>query len=1719
MAVRRNPLVKPSEFVRTVARALCVVQALGTMPIAATQADGKPAQEPTKPNAASQPKTESVRANRTVPNVAPPPSELTLTAYPSNEELTRARIFSEPLVPMNRATMRDENAALARAILTYRDSKRSERVAPLLTFLSRYPDSAWRPSLMANLGTVYRANGYLSKALAAWEEAWNAASTASDPRGRGVADYALGEWLDLSSKIGHADEIEARLDEIKTRDVTGRATQKVGMAREALWVFKYHHEFALPSGPTALQIILASGAHEKKAAFPPNATLQSYHASATGTSLTELKELANKADLEYEMAYRQPGTNFPVPSVIHWRVDHYSALVKEEGGRFLLIDPAIGGTQWVTREMLNEEASGYFLAKKKDIESSTSRVVAIAEGSTVIGHCLPGAPYDADPTPMCGAGGGGGGGGGGGNGPCGCGMPQYVLLQMPASLRLIDNPLTYRPAVGPELVFRLTYNQRDSEQPQIFSSSNVGPKWTFDWLSWVTDDPTSQDVQASVSLRGGGAEHYTGSLVNGAYPAYWQTRAVLAKTSSTPIRYERRLPDGGVEVFAQSDGTITSGRRVFLTDVVDPQGLSLHFTYDLSLRLVAVTDATGLVTTLSYELTQDPLKVTEVTDPYGRSASLSYNSNGQLATITDALGLVSSFVYAAEDFVSSLTTPYGMTLFTHETDQAHTTSFRFVQATDPVGGTERVEFRWLTTDVASTEPSNQVPSGFSAYNHDLDHYNSFYWDKRAMAVGPGAASTATISHWLLWNYESFGLIYYLHGFSVSTPHSVKRPVENRVWYAYPDQTSAGASVGSGSQPTRTARVLDDGTSQIFQATYNSQGRPTSQTDPLGRTTTFTYASNGIDLLQTRQGSDVFSSFSNYTGLHQPQTAVDAAAQTTTTTYNAFGQPLTLTNAKGELTLLAYDANHHLETATQPLGAITTLTYDGFGRIRTQTGPDGYTITTDYDVFDRVIRTTYPDGTFDALTYDRLDLAAKTDRLGRTTRFFYDPMRRLVATRDPAGRTITQQWCKCGSLDKLVDANGNATSWDRDVQARVTRELRADGTTATLYTYESTTSRVKNVTDPKGQVTNYTYLVDNALQQINFTNAEHPTPSVSYTYDGIYKRVATMVDGTGTTAYTYKAAGVVGALQLASVDGPLTNDTITYDYDELGRVVGRAVNSVGLTQSYDALGRVTSETSVLGTFGTTYVGAMGRVDQITYPSGQTLTYTYYPNSGDNRLQSLHYTRPGGATLSKFDYTYDTAGNILTWIQQADSESPTVYAYRYDRADQLTGAVQTSADLATTLKRYAYVYDAAGNRMTEQIEDNVMQSSYDVLNRQLSQQAGGSLRVAGQLSEPASVDINGKPASVSADNKFEGTVSAVAGTNTFSVTARDGNGNQQTNVYQSTNSGATRTLTYDPNGNLVSDGTRTFEWDARNQLLAVTVGTHRSEFTYDGLNRRVRQVEKENSSIQSDTRVLWCETVLCEERSADGSTVIRRAFAQGEQVGGNARYFAADQLGSVHEVTDAAGNLMARYAFDPWGKRTLTSGTDITAVGFTGHYEHAASGLTLTQFRAFDSNTGRWISADPSGFVDGPNLYTYVGNSPLSRVDPFGLACQEIFRIYLGTTSRSSFTPEGLPTLLLVNVLVGGTGAPFMRPPVSVVTCFWRQLVTKTTFWTSHWFGVFQCSNGCDKWRETEFYTEVAITKEGPFEHSITDQFVMPLTENSAMAYSRCKERMLQSMGLR
>jgi len=321
--------------------------------------------------------------------------------------------------------------------------------------------------------------------------------------------------------------------------------------------------------------------------------------------------------------------------------------------------------------------------------------------------------------------------------------------------------------------------------------------------------------------------------------------------------------------------------------------------------------------------------------------------------------------------------------------------------------------------------------------------------------------------------------------------------------------------------------------------------------------------------------------------------------------------------------------------------------------------------------------------------------------------------------------------------------------------------------------------------------------------------------------------------------------------------------------------------------------------------------------------------------------------------------------------------------------LPATLQTTDPTPAILKRHRYAYDPAGNRTTEQIDDAAVAAAYNNLNALTALQPGGALSFRGTVNEPATVSVQSKPATVDASNAFQAQAQVGAGATNVVVAATDPSGNTRTNTYQVSLSGSSSTLSYDANGNLISDGVRTFEWDGANRLTAVNQGTHRSEFTYDGWSHRVRIVEKDNAVVSSDSRFLWCGSTLCEERDGPGATVMRRFFEQGMQESGAGFFYSTDHLGNVRELTDATGAIRARYDYDPYGRATKLSGDKDSVFTFAGLVNHPPSGLLLANYRAFDTGLGRWICQDPIGLAGGVNLYGYVGNGPVDWPDPLGL----------------------------------------------------------------------------------------------------------------------------------
>lgn len=508
---------------------------------------------------------------------------------------------------------------------------------------------------------------------------------------------------------------------------------------------------------------------------------------------------------------------------MHWKVGHFAAIVGKVNGRYHVKDPVFPGQSlWVTPAALDAEASGYFLMPANAQASAEWREVGNSEAATVWGkgqtfNTQPGgAGPQQDPQANWSAGPNSATGGCGSSSSTASAMCVYDIGESTASTTLSDTPVGYVPPIGPSAKVTITYNQREDSQPAVFNFFNVSPKWTLNFLSYVTDDPTNPGANVTRYLPGGGAYYYTGySSSTGAFAAQNNDGSVLVLASRTPVTYQRQLQDGSIETYAQSNGATSYPRNIFLSQIVDPQGNALTLNYDNQMRLTSLTDATGRQTTFTYGLSGSPLLVTQITDPFGRSANLTYDGSGRLSSITDILGLTSSFTYDANSLVDELTTPYGTTNFTY-TAPGTSAPPRFVQVTDPLGYNEREE--WLEpAPIPDSDPSATVPQGMTTTNEYLTYRDSFHWDKDAYVLA-GCTPTGGCDYTKARD-RHFGHVPNTTTKSTSI-ESVKYPLENRIWYNYPGQTSS-IYAGTYEKPTATGRVLDDGSTQLSQASYDS----------------------------------------------------------------------------------------------------------------------------------------------------------------------------------------------------------------------------------------------------------------------------------------------------------------------------------------------------------------------------------------------------------------------------------------------------------------------------------------------------------------------------------------------------------------------------------------------------------------------------------------------------------------------------------------------------------------------------------------------------------------------------------------------------------------------------------------------------------------------------------------------------------------------------------
>ena len=380
-------------------------------------------------------------------------------------------------------------------------------------------------------------------------------------------------------------------------------------------------------------------------------------------------------------------------------------------------------------------------------------------------------------------------------------------------------------------------------------------------------------------------------------------------------------------------------------------------------------------------------------------------------------------------------------------------------------------------------------------------------------------------------------------------------------------------------------------------------------------------------------------------------------------------------------------------------------------------------------------------------------------------------------------------------------------------------------------------------------------------------------------------------------------------------------------------------------TYDGGHRLATVISPAGTFTYTYKGPGNLATNLALPNGSRITNAF---DTVGRLTSTRLLTSGNSLLNSHAYLYNLASQRT---QQTRTDASTV-TYTYDNIGQLKSAVGSGGQSTENL---GYLYDTAWN-----------------LNKRTN---------------------NGTPT-------------------TFGV-----------NVKNELTSGPNGTCSYDYNGNLSSESSgpvRTFTYDDENQLTAVGWGTgsYRTEFTYDGRGRMRKRLEKYYSGGQwtatSTNYYVYDGMRVIQERnnlntpsvgytrgndlsgSLEGAGGIGGLLARSDTYSGGSftrhHGYHADGNGNVTALVNGAPAIVARYTYDPYGNLLAKAGAlaDANLYRFSSKETHTSSGLIYYGRRFYEPNLQRWMNQDPLGeFPDGPNLYSYVRNNPVSGTDPMGL----------------------------------------------------------------------------------------------------------------------------------
>lgn len=693
-----------------------------------------------------------------------------------------------------------------------------------------------------------------------------------------------------------------------------------------------------------------------------------------------------------------------------------------------------------------------------------------------------------------------------------------------------------------------------------------------------------------------------------------------------------------------------------------------------------------------------------------------------------------------------------------------------------------------------------------------------------------------------------------------------------------------------------------------------------------------------------------TSCTSYNGLSS--TATNNKGQSKTTIKNAFGQVATVIDTQNNTIYYRYDALGQLlqtnaagQVAGSPAtGSITTLSYNQRGQKTNMLDPAMGTWDYVYNVYGELVR--------------------QTDSLGQVTTMTYDVLGRMTKRTEP---DLVSEW----SFDKNFAGAACGKSKGKLCEAKANNGYNRK------HTYDSL-----------GRATVTSTVLDSAT-----------TPAaVTVAYNATTGRVSTKTWGaTGYRAsYTYDAAGY-----MTVVTGAPTTGTAAYKTAQTVKHQILSINDQGQITSYRT-----------GNSAAAYVTTNKNIDVAT-----------------GRLLSQTATQAGQASgnVVNQSYTYDSLSNLLTRNDTSAGVGAvgvgTQEIFQYDNLNRLTMSSFYGGAI-TPAKQVQVMYDARGNIT---YKSDVGRYWYDgarpnrLTNITLETAPGATIAHTGT-----------RALSYAFDDYLPTARTGVGGIAT-------GNGNLMYTVsHDSVQSRHTARWESYTSFNMISNiqfgslTSTTVTAPGTNTEATTLAGTPVEKslsFVYGPEHQRIKQVavggpnpgttwylngedslgltyEKEvkDTGITEHKHYLQAGGITFAMHtmrvSTAGGTIAVPALPA-NVAAYSSSYLHHDQLGSIIAITNTAGVVVERLAYDPWGKRRYINGTADTldAItgqnidrGFTMHEHIDEMGIINMNGRIYDPLIGRFMSADP--YIQAPdnlqshNRYAYVMNNPLNVDDPSG-----------------------------------------------------------------------------------------------------------------------------------